>query len=169
MRFSAILAVALLAVLAITASSQPATKEITIIANSIDLPYNAGNINALKAANIQVTTITSADFQQHRNDPLILILGGHHAPEGVGEIVAGLIEESEKKELETNLLAQAIRTYNNTWAPNQNVIVFAGHEKEQTGKAFAAAEPTLVQIINGNSSTPTYQAGPVDYGQLRNC
>jgi hypothetical protein len=171
MRISAISAVALIAVLALSASSQPTTpKEVTIIANSIDLPYNAGTIDALKAANLQVTTITAADFQQHRNDSIILILGGHHAPEGMGEIVAGLLEASEKKELESNILAQAIRNYNNTWAQNQNVIVFAGHEKEQTGKAFAAAEPTLIQIINGNSSAPAYQAGqPADYGQLRNC
>jgi hypothetical protein len=170
---------ALIAAAALLATPYSAGQErplVTVLANSIDQAASSEQINALAAGGLDVTTISAADLPSHQTDTLILILGGHQAPEGVGDVVGGIIEEKEKEELVASPYARAVRALPNLWALNQTIIVFAGYSKEQTAKAFGDAEEDLIRIIKGKNgvyeadyTSGQQNASATDYSQLKVC
>jgi hypothetical protein len=160
------------------ASAQTNALNATVIANSIDLPANAATLDALRAGGVNVVTVSPLDMPDHQNDPLIIILGGQHAPEGAGALVGTLLEQKEQDELVATPNAMTVRVMPNIWAPNQNVLLFAGNEKEQTARVFADSEPALLRILKSdnpaqiaNISSATDHSTPAvqDYSQLRTC
>ena len=160
------------------ASAQNAAIQVTVLANSIDLPLAADYLDTLRAQNMTVTTISAKELEQHKGDQLILILGGQHAPEGVGQIVDGLLDSKEKEELVASQFARTVRVMPNVWANGQNVLIFAGYDQTQTSKAFGDEEPALIKILRSdnpaqiaNVSSPTDHSTPAnqDYAQLRVC
>jgi hypothetical protein len=178
MKKTTITGFALIALASIYASAQAAQPQVTVLANTIDFSASADLIEAILQEGIDVVRITPQDMAQHRNDTMILILGGQNAPEGVGDIVGGVLDGKEKEELVASPNARTVRVMPNLWAENQNVILFAGNEKEQTRKAFSDTEPDLLKILKSdnatymaNYSTATDHSSPAaqDYTQLRFC
>jgi hypothetical protein len=78
--------------------NQASALTVTVLGNSIDLPLAAGYLDSFRAEGFDVQIISAGELPQHKGDSVILILGGQHAPEGVGEIVDGIMTQREKDE-----------------------------------------------------------------------
>jgi rhodanese-related sulfurtransferase len=131
-------------VLSIFCLLQAASAEVTVLANSIDLG-TAGNIaEALRASPEAVRTVSAAEFQSHKIDRIIFILGGQNSPEGVGEIVGAVLSEADKAYLLSSPDARRAFVYHDVWAKNQTVVVFAGNEKTQTRQILGETSHGLV-------------------------
>ncbi|VVB51762.1 Thiosulfate sulfurtransferase GlpE [uncultured archaeon] len=134
------------------ASAQAAGPKVTVVGNSIDLPPVQGFLDNLATAGVTVTAVSAQDFAPHKNDSLIFILGGQNAPEGVGDLVSGLLTQSEKDELMSRWDARTIVILPNVWAAKQKVIIFAGHEKEQTRLLFGETQGDILKTLKFNDS-----------------
>lgn len=120
---------------------------VTVVANSIDGPLAEGYFITLNAAGIQTNQISAAEFESHRDDPVIFILGGHRAPEGVGDIISPILTESEKQELMSSWDAQRLIVLPNQWREGQLVVVFAGHSKQQTRAALYQSQSDIIRNL----------------------
>jgi len=111
------------------------TKEagnVVLLANSIDYELNRGLLDYLTANGIAVTRASAEEFKTLRYSACVVVLGGHHAPEGVGEVVDALLNSEEKENLTKNEGEKIRATREDVWMLQQKVIVLAGQEKEDT-------------------------------------
>lgn len=95
---------------------QASALAVTVLGNSIDLPLAAGYLDSFRAEGFDVQTISAAELTQHKGDSVILILGGQHAPEGVGEIVNSIMTQREKDEAVSRPDARVLVVAPNLWA-----------------------------------------------------
>ena len=110
-------------------------KEIVVLANSIDRNFSSDFIASLRARGIKIILISASEFPAYKNYKNIVILGGHHAPEGVGKIVESLLTPFQKEYLVSFPQARKMYVKRDVWALNQTIRIFAGFEKEQTRMA----------------------------------
>ncbi|VVB51853.1 Uncharacterised protein [uncultured archaeon] len=164
-------------ILSLYASAQSAAPQVTVLGNSIDIPLSTDTLDTMRLQGVDATTISAQELRLHQNDPLILILGGQNSPEGVGEIVGGILNISEQEELVSSPYARTVQVYPNLWCINQTVVILAGYSKEQTHKAFADSAGDIVRILTQNGTaislgneTPTTGIHPtLDFSQLKVC
>lgn len=108
-----------------------------IISNSIDKPAAERLKKFLERNGIQselkeAKSLTSFYFPRK---PLILILGGPQAYEGVGEIVSQYFSESEKNYLINKNGSYGYWIKPSDWIDDQRVIIIAGHTRNETALA----------------------------------
>ncbi|RMF91219.1 MAG: hypothetical protein D6733_01705 [Methanobacteriota archaeon] len=119
-----------------TSPPQPETPKtrIVVLANSIDYSLAAGFFGFLEGRGFDVVHVTAADFDQYKTEPFIVILGGPDAPEGVGEVVQGILTMAEGESIRK---AGARRLYIKTdrWTSGQKVAVIAGSNRQETAMA----------------------------------
>ncbi len=127
-------------------------QRITVLGNSIDLPLVSGYLDTYMAAGVDVQTISANELPAHKNDPVIMILGGQNSPEGVGEIVGGILNPNEKNDVLSSPNSEVFAIAANLWAAKQKVIVFAGYGKEQTRRLFAGAQADILKSMRFNDS-----------------
>jgi len=150
--------------LVLLSASLATAQSITLVGNSIDMPLVQGYVDTLKAIGFPVDEISAKELPQHQSDPLILILGGQNAPEGVGTVVNGILTDSEKKEAIASTQARTTVVIPSVWTDRQKVMVFAGYGKEQTRKAFGDAQGDIIKSLKFNDSSYLDNAtsGPVN-------
>jgi hypothetical protein len=178
MKSAIVLGLCLVMFFSMLVSSQSKTQQATVVVNSLDLPENSAAFDTIQSNGVKVVAVSAFDFPDHQNDSLIIILGGQNAPEGVGALVSTLLDQKEQEELVATPNAMTVRIMPNIWGANQNVLLFAGNEKEQTARVFSDSLPALLKILKSDSptqianissatdhSTQTVQ----DYSQLRVC
>ncbi|MFC2154245.1 hypothetical protein ACFLRC_02045 [Candidatus Altiarchaeota archaeon] len=126
------------------------TRRIVVLANSLDNGLAQDLYPFLRGAGFEVLKVDADQFENYKNEKFILILGGHRSPEGVGDIVNGVLKDKEK----TSLILSATSTKSfekaNVFHPSQVVFVFAGHEKEQTQQAWMAGKDRVVELLRGS-------------------
>jgi rhodanese-related sulfurtransferase len=138
----------LLVILAQTAQAD----QITIIANSIDTPLNRGFMDALEAQGHSVGLYSAGDLDAVKGHNLIIILGGHRAPEGVGEIVDDILTDREKDYLLSDWGSKKLSRIPDVWSEGQTVVVLAGHGKAQTRDLAQTAQADLLRGLRFNDS-----------------
>jgi len=110
------------------------TVQVTLVANETD--YNLADefIEFLDMNNVLITTISAADFPEHQEDKIIIILGGPDAYDGIGYIVQNVLDGNEiewvRKEGNFTMF---IKT--NTWRDGQLILVLAGSDRDLTKNA----------------------------------
>jgi len=109
---------------------------IVVVSNSIDGALAQELYGYLKDTGMDVIPANGTTFQSYSAEKYIVVLGGHHAPEGVGDIVDSLLTEKEKNLLLKSNNSSFLFVKTNVWAKKQVVLVFAGYEKEQTRIAW---------------------------------
>ncbi|MCK4432865.1 MAG: right-handed parallel beta-helix repeat-containing protein [Methanomicrobia archaeon] len=111
------------------------TVQITLVANTIDYELAGEFIEFLDMNNVLITPISAADFPDHQEDKIILILGGPDAYDGIGYIVQNTLDGNEidliRKE---GNFAMFIKT--NIWKDGQLVLVLAGSDRDLTKAAW---------------------------------
>jgi hypothetical protein len=104
------------------------SESLIILTNSIDAGLNSDLINFLGTERT-VTLVKADEFESYKTNTYILILGGHRASEGVGEIVERVLNQQEKEEItrEKRMIVKL-----NLWKDGQVVVILAGPDREQT-------------------------------------
>jgi|Deesub1362B_J571_1020462.scaffolds.fasta_scaffold05958_2 hypothetical protein len=108
--------------------------KIVILANLIDYALATDLFEYLRNAGYEVIHVLPENFDSYKSEKNIIILGGHKAPEGVGEIVGDLLSAEQKAMLEKPGAVEMF-TSRDIWAPGQRVIVLAGNTREETKQA----------------------------------
>lgn len=144
-----------LALLSIPAfvQAESAAPQVTVLANSIDLSLSQGYVDTLKALGFSVVAISAAELPSHQGDTLILVLGGHRAPEGVGKVVDSILTAAEKEEILSSASSKVLVVLPGVWSQKQRVMVFAGYGKEQTRKLFGEAQGDIIKSLKFNDSS----------------
>jgi len=111
-----------------------ATVQITLVANTIDYDLADEFIEFLDMNNAIITTISAADFPEHQEDKIILVLGGPDAYDGIGYIVQDILDGNEIEWIrKEGNFTMFIKT--NTWRDGQLIIVLAGSDRDLTKAA----------------------------------
>ncbi len=119
-------------------SSKLTTQEnvIVVLANSIDFPMAEDFVSSLETKGYRVIHVTAEQFQDYKEIPIIVILGGHKAPEGVGSIVSQLLSEEIKQYLETRGNYGMFLVFN-PYTQGQVVWIIAGSDRNLTRHAHS--------------------------------
>jgi hypothetical protein len=152
----------------IFSTSYAANPKIVVLANSIDsqLAVESNLFQFLENEGFSVVLTSADDFEFHKNQRFIVILGGPDAPEGVGDIVRGseilsigdadFIRESGNNQ-------KFVGT--NPWGrlEEQVVWIFAGSDREQTKNIHISLRNSLVREVEIEiAQTKSILVEPVD-------
>ncbi len=108
--------------------------KIIVLANLIDYALASDFFEYLRSSGYEAIHVLPENFDSYKTEKNIIILGGHKAPQGVGEIVGDLLSAEQKSELEKPGAVEMF-TFEDIWAPGQRVIVLAGNTREETKQA----------------------------------
>lgn len=144
----ALIFVALFIATGIALASPP---KVIVLANSIDYPLASDFLEYLKNK-FEVQRITAQEFEKYKTEKFIIILGGHRAYEGVGEIAGQILLPEEQIFLTTvrysgmrNNSATYVKT--NIWAKKQVVVILAGYDRHQTKQAHVEHRQKTVENL----------------------
>jgi hypothetical protein len=112
-----------------------------VVANSIDSNLNSDFTDFLRSG-WDVSIVHPSEFDAYRTSPYIIILGGHKAPEGTGELVKTILTEDEKT---SDLITVKLQV----WQPHQVVVVIAGSEREETRRACEENMKVVKSLFDG--------------------
>ncbi len=68
-----------------------AKPRVVVLANSVDYELGSEFFRFLGNKGIDVVHVSATDFEQYKQEKFVVILGGHEAYEGVGDIVKGIL------------------------------------------------------------------------------
>ncbi len=110
--------------------------KIVVLANSIDYSLASDFFGFLENRGLDVVHAAATDFDQYKNEKFIVILGGPDAPEGVGEIVQGILTMAEGSSIRESG-ARVKYTKTSVWAQGQRVSIIAGAGRQETAQSHA--------------------------------
>ncbi len=127
-----------------------AKPRIVVLANSIDYELASDFFGFLGNMGIEVIHSTAGDFEQYKEEKFIVILGGHEAYEGVGDIVKGILTPQEMKYIWTQG-NRKMYVKTNVWTNGQVVRVIAGSDRYQTKKSHEENKDSVVSEAGSSS------------------
>ncbi len=133
--------------LAVAAAPGAYSPEAVLLANSIDLALAQELVSYLQERGIKLYVVDASNFSEYSTKQYIVILGGHRAYEGVGEIVAGILSEEEKAQIEAGKAYIKKRT---VFRAGQVVYIFAGRDRNATAQAWQEAYEDVAREIEYN-------------------
>ncbi len=147
--------VAALLVFAIFASiAYSAKPRIVVLANDIDFGLASEFFGFLENRGMETIRATPEDFEKHKSERFIVILGGPDAYDGVGDIVGEILSGDEKaaiREMGNRKSYVKINPWGST--PGQRVTILAGSDRDQTKRAHEENRNTLVSEIEDEGSS----------------
>ncbi len=117
---------------------------VILLSNDIDFANANGLMLFLSNNDVIVKRVNASEFDRYKEHHVIVMLGGHLAYDGVGDIVGGILTHDEKLDLEQS---NASETYykRGVWMENQDVIIFAGNNRNLTKSAHIK---NVAEILN---------------------
>jgi hypothetical protein len=109
-------------------------KRIYILANSIDLNLSTNCTEYMKKFVYVDYLNASTNFSKYNKSRYIVILGGHNATGGVGDIVKGVLNDTEMKNINESVNG-TFYIKENVWAGYQRVFILAGKDRNVTKEA----------------------------------
>ncbi len=141
MKGTLLIAALLIASSAVSASAP----KVIILANSIDYTMASEFLESLKSK-FEVQRITAQEFEKYKTEKFIVILGGHRAYDGVGEVVSQiLLPEEQLSLMRANNFAMHVKT--NLWAKKQVVVILAGSTRHQTKQAHTEHRQNTIENL----------------------
>jgi len=120
------------------------TPEAVLLANSIDLALAGDLVEYLRELGIRLHVVSAANFSAYSKKRYVIILGGHKAYEGVGEIVASLTTPEERE----RILAGRVKLEKpSAFAPEQRVFILAGKDRYETANAWRENYVDIAEMI----------------------
>jgi DNA-binding beta-propeller fold protein YncE len=118
--------------------------KITNVANSIDKSLGSEFFEYMENQGLEIVQLNATEFEQKKDEKFVVILGGPDAPEGIGEIVQEVLNESEQEQVRQS---EAMEMYvkEDVWATGQMVVILAGSTRQQTREA---ARENRVQVAS---------------------
>ncbi|NOZ83080.1 MAG: PQQ-binding-like beta-propeller repeat protein, partial [Euryarchaeota archaeon] len=107
--------------------------EAVLLANSIDLALAEELVSYLESLGIRLHIVNASNFSDYLGERYLIILGGHEAYEGVGEIVNNLTTEEERAEI---LRGRVHLKKRDAFRAGQKVYILAGKDRYETANAW---------------------------------
>jgi hypothetical protein len=111
---------------------------------------------------VPFTRIKPSDFEKYKKEKNIVIIGGPTEPDGVGEIVKQALTKEEQDYVSEEGHFRMYIKYN-VWAPEQNVMVFAGSDRQAAAKARTVSRQKWIPVFNDWLGIDISEAGIVAY------
>ncbi|MFH1788138.1 MAG: hypothetical protein ABH834_02005 [Candidatus Altiarchaeota archaeon] len=129
--------------------------KVVVVANSLDWEAGKEFYGFLGNKGMDVVRVNASDFADYSAEKFVVILGGQNAPEGVGDIVKGVLTEAEQSSLLASESSAKMFVKTNVWATDQVVRVFAGYGREETAGAWKAHKEDVAEelIVDSESSS----------------
>jgi len=133
-----------------------------VVANDPSYELASAWVNFLNNESVPFTRIKPSDFEKYKKEKNIVILGGPTEPDGIGEIVKqALTKEEQDYVSEQGHFRMYIK--NDVWAPGQNVMVFAGSDRQAADKARVVSRQKWIPLFNDWLGIDISEAGIVAY------
>jgi hypothetical protein len=120
--------------------------EVIVLANTIDYANAIDFMAYLKANGLKAAHVSAIDFGTLKYGRRVIILGGHNAPEGIGDAAKMVLTDAQEQTImapgESIMSVKA-----DIWAANQTVIIIAGNEAQDTSSALAANRENILSEI----------------------
>jgi len=144
---SAVVAAGMVLCVAFASQTIARGEVLVIVANQDGYKLAENWIEFLKNESVPYKLINPAEFETHKKEKLIAILGGPNEIEGVGEIVKQLLTQEEQNWVEK---PGNSRMYlkENVWREGQKVLIFAGSDKEMAAKARTGNRSKWIGYLN---------------------
>lgn len=139
-------------------------RTIVVLADSKDYSSASGLIDFFKAMDLQVIHVKASDLANYKSYGLIIILGGSYSEEGVWDIIWEVLTREEWEHVSASGNG-ATYLKKDVWAKGQQVVVYAGSNRDQTEEEWVQTltpppdinltRPTLIYTLPlraGNSS-----------------
>ncbi|MFH1722425.1 MAG: hypothetical protein ABH950_07475 [Candidatus Altiarchaeota archaeon] len=130
-------------------SGQYDPKRVIVVSNSIDRELAEDLFSVIRGTGFEVINVGVSGLPEFKNERHIIFLGGHRSPEGVGELVADILDDKEKKLLLADRSASRLFVKTNVYHPGQAVYIFAGYEKEQTRLSWLVKKDWMIERLRG--------------------
>ncbi len=121
--------------------------EAVLLANSIDLALAQELVSYLQERGIELHIVNASNFTDYSTKQYIIILGGHRAYEGVGDILAGILSEEEKARIEAG---SAYIKKRSVFRSGDVVYIFAGRDRNATREAWLEVYKEVAREIEYN-------------------
>jgi|GEM_PF-5143163 hypothetical protein len=120
--------------------------KVVVVANSIDYQLAQDFFDFLRDKGIEVLHLNASEFPKYKNEKFIIILGGHRAYAGVGEIAGQVLLPEERSSIE---IAGNKKLFfkTNIWSKGQVVIVIAGSNRHQTRQAHNENRAIVIENL----------------------
>ncbi len=124
------------------------TEPVVVVASSIDQGLNYDFIDFLSQEK-NTLVVQPSEFEHYKTSTFLVILGGHNALEGTGEIVESILTTEEKTSVleKENLIVKL-----NVWQNGQVVVVIAGPDREKTCTACKENRENVGSLFDGVKS-----------------
>jgi len=122
---------------------------VIILANSIDWGLAGSLVDFLENKGFTVVHATAENFDQYKEEKFIIILGGHKAPEGIGEIVGELLYPEDEMYIEEKGKYSywdwnGRKSLKDKWSKGQKIAIFAGNTRKETSLAHIEFRGRLI-------------------------
>lgn len=119
---------------------------VVVLANSIDYALASEFLEYLKGNGVKVIHSNASEFKRLRYNEHVILLGGQNSPEGVGEVVGGVLSTGQEDSL---LVAAAAHMFveDGVWQTKQKVIVLAGNEASDTRQACSVNKEKVLALV----------------------
>jgi|Deesub1362A_J573_1020465.scaffolds.fasta_scaffold03965_2 hypothetical protein len=129
------------------ASAGDYSPEVVILANKIDLTLAADFVSHLRQRGIKLYIVDARNFSDYTTKQYVVILGGHRAYDGVGDIVKGIMSDEEKGQVEGGRVYIKKRS---VFRSGQVVYIFAGRDRYETAEAWREVYKEVAREIEYN-------------------
>ena len=133
-----------------------------IVANDESYKLAENWIEFLRNESVPYRQTKPADFEKNKKEKFIAILGGPNEPGGVGEIVKQVLTK-EEQEFVSKPGSSRMYLKENTFAPGQKILVFAGADREAAGKARVSNRSKWIDYLNAWFNIDISSAGLTAY------
>jgi hypothetical protein len=137
-------------------------RQLIVVANDPSYELASAWVNFLKDESVPFTRIMPSDFEKYKKEKNIVILGGPTEPDGVGEIVKQALTKEEQDYVSEEGRFRMYIKYN-VWAPEQNVMVFAGSDRQAASKARQVSRQKWIPIFNDWLGIDISETGIIAY------
>ncbi len=121
--------------------------EAVLLTNSIDLALAEELIEKLKKNKIKIHIASANNFSIYKTKLYIIVLGGHKAYEGIGEIVSMMTTEEEKMNISKG---KVFIKKKSVFRKGQTVYIFAGANRFLTKEAWLKFFDSALKEIKYN-------------------
>ena len=126
---------------------------VVVLANSIDRELGQEFYGFLVSRGLDVVPVSAAEFGTYMTETFVIILGGQNAPDGVGDIVKGVLTEREQASIVESRSSRKMFLKTNIWVRGQVVRVFAGYGKNETYLAWKAGKDEVADNLTQESGS----------------
>ncbi|MFH1403688.1 MAG: hypothetical protein ABIH11_05400 [Candidatus Altiarchaeota archaeon] len=124
--------ITLLMMVAVLCADSQQDGGVVVLSNQLDMPAASAIGELMEKNNLPYTVVGAGEFDAYRASRHVIILGGHGSPEGVGDVVEGLLTSFERQSLTSDTDSSFLFRKRGVWTEGQTVWILAGHDVDDT-------------------------------------